>query len=1258
MTEEEKERRRAAKEASQEKKDAADKKIAGEKGKIEEAVAEKAEARLNYLLKQSDIFQHFGAGKKMQAQKDKQEKEAAEKRAGGRRSAGDDDEEEETEEVEEETTFLTQQPSIITGGKLRHYQLEGLNWMIRLNENGINGILADEMGLGKTLQSISILAYMYEGLGISGPHLIMVPKSTLSNWINEVARWCPTLRAIRFHGSKEERALMIAKEMQPVPHGERNWDVCVTTYEIANMEKQTLQKIAWRYLIIDEAHRLKNEASLFSQNVRALKSQHRLLLTGTPLQNNLHELWALLNFLLPDVFSSAEQFDEWFNLDISDVEAKQRMIGQLHKILRPFMLRRLKADVEKSLPPKTETILFVGLSAVQKEVYRNILMRDIDAVNGTGQGGTAGKSTILNIVMQLRKCCNHPYLFAGIEDRSLDPLGEHLVQNCGKMVLLDKLLTALKARGHRVLVFSQMTRMLDILEDHCHMRDFSYCRIDGNTSYEAREDQIEVFNAPNSDKFLFMLSTRAGGLGINLQTADTVILYDSDWNPQADLQAMDRAHRIGQKRPVNVYRLVTENSVEEKVVERAQQKLKMDAMVVQQGRLSNPTSKVSANDMLEALRFGADTVFRSKESAIRDEDIDAILAAGEERTKALEAKLLTAADKGDMLDFRLDGGLETQRWEGVDYSKAGQGGGIVPFAFIDTGKRERKKVASYKEDAFYGGKGGGGEGAKKRKQLPMHLRLPKMEEYQFYNRDRLQEIHEQEESMYLKILAEGGFSGKVADLVVLPPELMEEKTALLAEGFGDWSKQHYLLFLRASAKHGRKALGKIAIEVGKSEADVQAYAKAFWERGSKYMQPADWEKIIRNVEKGEKKLEEISRLTEATAAFISRFKNPWEQLVFGGLSQSLGRSFNAAEDRHLLCLAHEYGYGAWDEVKAAIRRSERFRFDYYLRSCSADVIGKRCEALMKQADKENAEWEKRAINAAAGNKAMDALSGTKERSEEEKKCVLQLAEFSRRMQEEGRQLAELRRDKGNLKLIMLQNEEMEKERNSREESRRLSDGKKPLDGRKNRKGSADVRTSSGSAGGSRLKSVPESMLPALVDFVANNSTSGIIQLVNNFVLEHPGVSKRQVEFKIHELAIKDKREGETRENWHVRDDYLHLLSDRKTDSSGAGKEGAAPTGGGKKRKASGGDNSAASTSKAKDGGSSGKARNPFSFFKEDYRKVARQQIIDAGVEDPSNDDVKAQLKSIWSELNDDELGFYENLALRHGYKKIKRSGDD
>jgi SWI/SNF-related matrix-associated actin-dependent regulator of chromatin subfamily A member 5 len=797
----------------------------------------------------------------------------------------------------------------------------------------------------------------------------MVPKSTLSNWCNEFARWCPTFRVLRFHGSKEERQEIIDKHLKLAYKAEsaRDWDVCVTTYEVVNLEKAALVKIAWKYLIIDEAHRLKNEASQFSQTVRLLTTQNRLLLTGTPLQNNLHELWALLNFLLPDVFASSEQFDEWFNLEISDIEAKQRIISQLHKLLRPFMLRRLKVDVEKSLPPKSETILFTGMSTMQKNLYKQILLRDIDTINTAAVTGNSQQSrtAILNIVMQLRKCCNHPYLFPNQEDRSLNPMGEHLVVNCGKMVLLDKLLGKMKPRGHRVLIFSQMTRMLDILEDYLLSKGYLYCRIDGNTTYEDREDRIADFNREGSDKFVFILSTRAGGLGINLQTADTVILFDSDWNPQADLQAQDRAHRIGQKKPVQVFRLVTDESVEVKVVERAQQKLKLDAMVVQQGRLQDKEKKMSKQDLLDTLRFGADKVFRSKESTISDDDIDMILEEGRKRTEEMNEKL-QVAEKGDMYDFRLDGGMATQMFEGKDYSDRNLReqelnnlmSGASNYLFLDPGKRERKTVASYSETTTR--QPTNKEGEENKIKLPRHLRLNKMEDWQFYNKNRLNELQAEEIRLFDLLIERGEVpsSGALGKLVLLPAEQHEEKLRLLEEGFGDWTKVHFNNFIRASAKHGRNEYEKIAKDVGRPIDEIKRYADTFWLRGQRELSPQEWEKAIKQVEKGEKRLEEISRLTEATGRLIAMFDDPWEELTFRNVG-NMNRIFTAVEDRFLLCLTHLHGYGSWDQVRNSIRRCERFRFDFYLQSCSAETLGKRCELLMRSAERELLEIERK-----------------------------------------------------------------------------------------------------------------------------------------------------------------------------------------------------------------------------------------------------------------------------------------------------------
>eukprot|EP00903_Cladosiphon_okamuranus_P016661 g15364.t1 len=1274
---------------------------------IKDEIAKQASARLQFLLKQSDIFGHFGVGKHATKAEDKKKEEAvaageAPTSPGGKRrreaagkggtaapaAAG---EEEEEEEEAPETTFLTKQPDCIKFGTMRHYQLEGLNWMVRLNENGINGILADEMGLGKTLQSISVLAYMHEYKGISGPHIILVPKSTLSNWLNELKRWCPVLRPLRFHGTREERAVLIEERLR-VGHNDRDWDVLITTYEVANLEKRSLQNIAWRYLIIDEAHRLKNEASMFSQTVRSFNMQHRLLLTGTPLQNNLHELWALLNFLLPDVFSSSEQFDQWFNLEIDDKEAKENIIHQLHKILRPFMLRRLKADVEKSLPPKTETILYVGLSSKQKEVYRNVLLRDIDMVNGKGGGGNAGRTVILNIVMQLRKCCNHPYLFAGVEDRKLDPLGEHLIINCGKMVLLDKLLKKMFDKGHRVLIFTQMTKMLDIFEDFCVMRRYEYCRIDGNTSYESREDCIDAYNKPGSTKFVFMLSTRAGGLGINLQTADTVILYDSDWNPQADLQAMDRAHRIGQKRPVSVYRLVTENTVEEKVVERAQQKLKLDAMIVQQGRLTDNAKKLGKEQLLDALRFGADQVFRSKDTSITDDDIDAIMAHGKEKTKALMESKLQVSDKGDLLDFSLDGGIATQVYEGVDYSnkanRADGGGGAVPL-FIDTGKRERKKIASYKEDTFY--RQQQAAAVKKRTLMPKHLRLPRMDECQFYDKKRLEQLHRQEEQLFAEAKEKGDIPNDLTNYEVLPEPLLAEKIRLLSEGFADWTKAQYMIFVRASAKHGRSAYDRIAAEVGKAEKDVERYAKAFWEKGSTAFAAADWERHVKSVEKGERKIEEINRLMGATKSFISKFANPWEQLSFH-YTGTQGKVFNAHEDRYLLCLAHKYGYGNWDLVKAAIRRSDRFRFDYFLRSCSADALGKRCEALMKAAEKEDAEWHKRQgtlTDRGAGLGGSERAAEDKRRGIAETERHNTYKEFQDKLEKETEKLTEFQSDKTKLRDAF--------HADGNGGGGGGAAGADSASGSGKDRGAGGVGVNAGpdnvdrqlaylvaqnQAGGStssraqgQAKPVPDRLVGELARFACRSGSKGMEKVVTDFTAVHPEASKRQVEKKIQEIAYKEKRPGDVRDSWYIRPGFESLLDetlDHQHHSGEASPADADPKDrAAKATDAEGGEGS----SKTKLGGSatlpsSAKkrrphkdgeratvpARSPFYLFRHAEREAAADELKDNGVSAPTSEEIKDRVRMMWRELEDDKKEEYYKEAAKTGWVEEQDAG--
>jgi SWI/SNF-related matrix-associated actin-dependent regulator of chromatin subfamily A member 5 len=994
---------------------------------------------------------------------------------------------------------------------------------------------------------------MLEYQHCTGPHLVVVPKSVLSNWMLEFSRWAPAVKVVKFHGNKEEREQISRDLMEPAQRDEdRTWTVCITTYEVCNLDKNVLNKFAWQYLIIDEAHRLKNEASAFSQTIRTFETRYRLLLTGTPLQNNLHELWALLNFLVPDVFANAEQFDEWFNLDIEDAEEKNKLISQLHKILRPFMLRRLKADVEKSLLPKHETILFTGMSVMQKKLYRDILLRDFEVLQG-GATGTGNRTALLNIVMQLRKCAGHPYLFPGVEDRTLPPLGEHLVVNCGKMVLLDKLLRRLKERGHRVLLFTQMTRILDIMEDYLVMRQFKYCRIDGNTSYEDRERQINAYNEPDSEKFLFLLSTRAGGLGINLQTADVVILYDSDWNPQADLQAQDRAHRIGQKKAVQVFRLVTEHTIEEKIVERAQQKLKLDAMVVQQGRLKDK-DKLSRDEILAAVRFGADKIFKSKDSSITDDDIDLILDAGRRKTEELNSKLQNA-EKGDMLDFKLDGGgMSAQTFEGVDYAKAAHAQAEL-LGIMDIGKRERKPVANYNENQLYQSQVTAMQGMKKKMvkrketKLPKYLRLPRLEEWQMFDRAALQLIQDEEEAAFKSLpeeeqrmaamqvtkreLTEGEehtSEEEAAANFVLPPllseEKQEEKKKLLSEGFADWGRMHYSAFIRSNAKYGRADLEKIALSVGKPLNAVEAYSKAFWSEtlGKVRFSEHEYEKVTKVIEKGEKKIGEIKGLVRGTKLLISIFDNPWRELEFSFVNCK-DKMFTLEEDRHLLCWSHKFGYGQWEAVKMAIRRNPNFRFDYFMRSLPTELIGRRCEQLMKAAEKEVEQLEKRAREE-AGIVVEEEKKGENDGDGAIELPPVELPNF-KIMRTQMHRKAQIDAE---AKRVELEGKVEEIE----DQMKEIQDRLKTLNDF-TRETTANNMTDS---------DFPDRLLSNLTNMLARSGTTGIMVVASAFLEEHPGsVIKRKVCAKIEEIAVKEKREdeGDTKPQWYIRDDCIQYL---------------------------------------------------------------------------------------------------------------------
>jgi len=538
---------------------------------------------------------------------------------------------------------IKEQPSCLIGGKLKGYQISGLEWLVSLHNNNLNGILADEMGLGKTIQTIALLAYLIEIKKINGPFLIIVPLSTMSNWVLEFEKWAPSIIAICYKGSPTMRR-DVAQQFRS-----NRFNVVLTTYEYVMKDKSILSKVRWKYMIVDEGHRMKNHHCKLTQVLNThYYAPHRLLLTGTPLQNRLPELWALLNFLLPSIFKCVTTFEQWFNAPFASTGEKVELneeetlliIRRLHKVLRPFLLRRLKKEVESQLPDKVEYVLKCDMSALQRVLYSHMHRKGVVLTDGSEKDkkGRVGTKTMMNTIMQLRKICNHPFMFQHIEEA----VGEHmsypsgvvtgpeLYRVSGKFELLDRILPKFKKHGHRCLVFCQMTSLMTIMEDYLNWRGFPYLRLDGTTKAEDRGDLLSLFNDPCSPYFLFLLSTRAGGLGLNLQAADTVIIFDSDWNPHQDLQAQDRAHRIGQQNEVRVLRLMTVNSVEEKILAAARFKLNVDSKVIQAGMFNQNSTSSERRAFLSAL-LESDTLEDEEESEVPDDEtVNQMIARNEE----------------------------------------------------------------------------------------------------------------------------------------------------------------------------------------------------------------------------------------------------------------------------------------------------------------------------------------------------------------------------------------------------------------------------------------------------------------------------------------------------------------------------------------------------------------------------------------------------------------------------------------------------
>eukprot|EP00924_Labyrinthula_sp_SR-Ha-C_P004724 augustus_masked-scaffold_1-processed-gene-9.8-mRNA-1 protein AED:0.23 eAED:0.24 QI:255/0/0/0.33/1/1/3/0/1246 len=585
------------------------------------------------------------------------------------------------------------------GMKLRDYQVEAVNWLTFNWTQERNSILADEMGLGKTCQTVSFIHRLYYGLKISSPFLIIAPLSTLNQWEQEFEKWSD-FNCIVYHGSKDAKKNIKTFEIKP------GFDVLVTNYDTALMDMSYITRFQWELVVIDEAHRLKNSQSSLakvlkknlklhvrekeenSEEVRVLKAR-MLLLTGTPIQNNYEELWSLLNFIEPANFPALNEFlAKWQNMQ----SAKD--MDNFQEMLSPYMLRRLKKHVEK-LPPKIDTLIEVELTTLQKKFYRAIYEKNRNYLSkltrqnkqqheGLKLERNVHQVSLKNISVQLRKCCYHPYLLNGVEETVLaeavsdykkqykvkkipqnayhDLIMKNLIASSGKMILIDKLLPKLKAEGHRVLLFSQWTGMLNIIQDYLVGKGYSFERIDGDVSSQKRELSIKNFNATARDTsvseppFIFLLSTRAAGMGLNLTAADTIILYDLDWNPQSDMQALARCHRIGQKKTVQIYRMITRKSYEEHMFHTQSRKLGLDLAVMsrleketepdEQVNAKKKTKKDADKETERLLRYGAYVLKDDNDEdakGFEQEDIDVILRKRARKINVDESK---AGDKG------------------------------------------------------------------------------------------------------------------------------------------------------------------------------------------------------------------------------------------------------------------------------------------------------------------------------------------------------------------------------------------------------------------------------------------------------------------------------------------------------------------------------------------------------------------------------------------------------------------------------------
>ncbi|KAG6884032.1 hypothetical protein C0993_001962 [Termitomyces sp. T159_Od127] len=583
---------------------------------------------------------------------------------------------------------LDMQPKLIKSGEMKDYQLEGLSFLVSMYQNGMSCILGDEyvmsillgalyrankvckrMGLGKTLQTLSLFAYIKETVpGPHDPHLVICPLSVLSSWETEAARWIPSMRVIRFHGPNNER-----ERLKHNMRRDRHFDIMLTTYETYVAEDQWFKSNRWTYCVLDEGHKIKNSDTVLSQKVQGLGSLYRLrkehsfmnkaflnhtslVLTGTPVQNNLGELWALLHWLLPTVFTKATQSLFKDSFDMQRGSYAIHFLNAAKKLVSTIMLRRTKAVVAgDDVPPREELTVFIPLTETQRWWTYKLLTKlpaaDLEKIFSE-RGGTIklGHGMVeespkkvpgqLENKVEIEKIegASDPYLLRDAEPEPYD-IAEHIVSTSSKLVAIDKLLADLLPTGERVLIFSQWTGMLDIIEDFMVLRSIPFARLDGTTSRPRRSLDIRLFQQDKSPYKVFLISTKAGGLGINLTKATTVIMCDSDWNPQNDLQAIARAHRIGQTKIVKVYRLICQGSVEDQMLDRIRRKLFLSYKIMgSDNPTSTENSSLGSTELMEILRRGSSALSSSDSNMNLSRFLEASMADILEHSRSLEKK--------------------------------------------------------------------------------------------------------------------------------------------------------------------------------------------------------------------------------------------------------------------------------------------------------------------------------------------------------------------------------------------------------------------------------------------------------------------------------------------------------------------------------------------------------------------------------------------------------------------------------------------